>query len=103
VACATLETGGLLSAGDQAFCTVQDVSRTGIGLHTGQPPMCGQTVCVRIGLDDEVHELRGRVTRTDRIGKGSFHQVGLDWSGCSPEQITFLDRVLAVVDAAPPA
>ena len=46
-ACATLETRGVLNAGDQAFCTVQDVSQTGIGLNTGQPPMVGQRVRLR--------------------------------------------------------
>jgi len=100
-ACATLATGGVLSAGDQAFCTVQDVSRTGIGLQTGQPPMCGQPVRVRIGIDDEIHELCALTTRVERIGQGNFYRVGLDWSGCSPEQVAFLDRFLAIAELEP--
>lgn len=97
-ACATLETSGVLNACDQAFCTVQDVSRSGIGLHTGQPPLAGQRVRLRIGIDEEIHELTARATGVQRVGQGSFYRVGLDWTGCSPDQIAFLDRVLAVVE-----
>jgi hypothetical protein len=92
-ACATLETGGVLNAGDQAFCTVQDVSQTGIGLNTGQPPMVGQKVRLRIAIDDEIHELRARTISVKR-DQGSFYRVGLDWTGCSPEQLAFLQRAL---------
>ena len=93
-ACATLATGGVLNATDQAFCTVQDISQTGIGLNTGQPPMFGQKVRMRIAIDDEIHELTARTTSVQRIG-ASFYRVGLDWTGCSPVELAFLQRALA--------
>jgi hypothetical protein len=99
-ACATLETGGVLNASDQAFCSVRDVSMSGIGLTTGQPPLCGQNVRLRIALDDEIHELTARTTSVKRMGKGSFYHVGLDWTGCSTEQLVFLKRALAALQPA---
>lgn len=100
-AIATLETSGTLNPNNQALCSVTDVSRTGIGLRTGQPPMRGQIVTLRVALDEEVHELRTLATRVNRCGSGNFYDVGLDWSSCSPEQLAFLDRVLAVIETQP--
>lgn len=100
-ATATLETFGVLNPNDQALCAVQDVSRSGIGLSTGQPPMRGQTVMLRLGLDDEIHELQTRATRVERKGTSNFYTVGLDWSSCSPEELSFLDRVLAAFEEQP--
>jgi hypothetical protein len=98
-ASATLETKGVLNANDQAFCSVRDVSRSGIGLETGQPPLVGQGVVLRMALDQTVHELRTLATRVQRRGKSNFYEVGLDWSGCTPEQLAFLDEVLAVIES----
>ncbi|MCK5942477.1 MAG: PilZ domain-containing protein [Planctomycetes bacterium] len=99
VAMATLETQGVLNANDQALCTVHDLSRNGIGLETGQPPTKGQAVVVRLSLDDEIHELRARAARVSRCEGSHFYSIGLDWSECAPEDLTFLDRVLGVLDA----
>jgi hypothetical protein len=98
---ATMETTGALNANNQALCAVKDVSRTGIGLTTGQPPMRGQTVIVRLALDDEIHELRTRATRVERNGTSNFYVVGLDWSLCSPDELSFLDRALSAVETQP--
>ncbi len=100
-ACATLETKGVLNANDQAFCSVRDVSQVGIGLETGQPPMVGQGVVLRVALDDTVHELRTLATRVQRRGNSNFYEVGLDWGNCTPEQLDFLREVLTVIDQNP--
>ena len=92
---------GALNQNNQALCTVKNVSRTGIGLETGQPPLAGQSVIVRLALGDEMHEMRARAMRVRRRGTSSFYDVGLDWSGCSPVQLTFLDKVLEVVEQQP--
>ncbi|MFN3242412.1 MAG: PilZ domain-containing protein [Planctomycetota bacterium] len=97
VAVATLETQGALSSNDQAVCTVQDLSRTGIGLETGQPPIKGQAVVLRISLDDETHELRTRAARVQVQPDSHFYRIGLDWSACSRSELAFLDRVLGVL------
>lgn len=102
-ACATLETKGVLNPNDQAFCTVRDVSQGGIGLETGQPPMVGQGVVLRMALDDTVHELRTLATRVQRRGTSNFYEVGLDWSNCTPEQLEFLREVLNVIDGQQPS
>lgn len=100
-ALATLETTGRLNANDQALCSVRNVSRVGVGLETGQPPLPGQGVILRISLDDVTHELRTRATRVERRGPGNFYDVGLDWSACTPAQLAFLDEVLRVVEQQP--
>jgi hypothetical protein len=101
VALATLEAIGKLHSCNQAVGTVRDVSRYGIGLETGQPPIKGQTVILRLLLDDTIHELRTRATRVSRRGDSNYYQVGLDWSGCPPEQLAFLDRVLDALTEQP--
>lgn len=100
-AIATLETTGVLNPNNQALCTVRDVSRSGIGLKTGQPPMRGQRVLLRLVLDDEMHELVTRATRVQRCGTGNFYEVGLDWSTCTADELAFLDRVITVVETQP--
>ncbi len=100
-ACATLETQGVLNAGNQALCSVRDVSRSGIGLETGQPPMVGQGVLLRLALDEDVREIRTLATRVHRRGTSNFYEVGLDWSSCTPEQLKFLDKVLAALEQQP--
>jgi len=102
-ALASLETKGHMNANDQALGSVRDVSRSGIGLRTGQPPLRGQAVTLRIALDDEVHELRAQATRVNRVGDGNFYDVGLDWAPCTAEQLAFLDQVLAVIEQQPQA
>lgn len=95
---ATLETGGVLSAGNQALCSVRNVSKSGIGLETGQPPMVGQGVLLRLALDDDVREIRTLATRVDRRGTSNFYDVGLDWSSCTEQQLAFLNQVLSVFE-----
>jgi hypothetical protein len=100
-AVATLETTGTRFGNNQAVCAVKDVSRLGIGLETGQPPQKGQTVILRLLLDDRVHELRTRAKRVTRRGDGDYYAIGLDWSECTREQLDFLDEVLRAVEAQP--
>lgn len=102
-ACATLETKGHRNANDQAFCLVQDASRCGIGLETGQPPLVGQVVLLRLSIDDRLHELRTLATRVQRRGSGNFFDIGLDWSHCSREQLAFLDEALSILEPPLPA
>lgn len=96
-----METLGALNANNQALGTVRDLSRNGVALETGQPPIPGQTVILRIVLDDEIHEMRTRATRVDRQGGSHFFLVGLDWSDCTPVQMEFLGRVLGVIAREP--
>jgi hypothetical protein len=100
-AVAALETQGRLAPNDQALCSVRNVSRTGIGLETGQPPLAGQRVLLRLCLDDAMHELRTTATRVQRRGSSNFYDVGLDWSECTEPQLAFLDRVLHHFDRQP--
>jgi len=95
---ATLETRGVMNANNQALCSVQNVSQSGIGLETGQPPLVGQGVVLRLALDDKVHELRTLATRVCRRGTSNFYEVGLDWSNCTTEQLEFLGEVLRVIE-----
>lgn len=101
VAVASLETCGSLNANNQALCTVTDLSRTGIGLETGQPPIKGQGVILRLSLDGEIIEIRTRATRVRQLPDSHFYQLGLDWSHCSEEDLSFLDRVLGVLSDCP--
>lgn len=98
---ATLETKGVLNASNQALCSVRDVSKSGIGLETGQPPMVGQGVLLRLALDDEIREIRTLATRVHRRGQSNFYEVGLDWSNCTTEQLQFLDKVLSAMAKQP--
>ena len=82
---------------DQAMASVRDLSRTGIGLETGQPPLKGQTVLLRLSLGDEIIELTTRATRVQQLKGSHFYHVGLDWSNCSDEQLAFLDDVLDAI------
>ncbi len=100
-AIATMESIGSRHANNQAVGTVRDVSRVGIGLETGQPPFKGQTVLLRLLLDDTIHELRTKVMRVERRGDSNYYKIGLSWSDCSHEQLAFLDRVLEVLDGQP--
>lgn len=97
-AIAALETFGQLNANNQALGSVRNVSRTGIGLETGQPPLCGQSVFLRISLDDEIHKVTARTTRVDRQGDSNFYVVGLDWSDCQTDQLAFLERVFEAAE-----
>ncbi|MBL8754322.1 MAG: PilZ domain-containing protein [Planctomycetes bacterium] len=97
---AAIETKGTLNANNQALGSVRNVSRTGIGLETGQPPMVGQGVVLRIAYGDDLHELKTRTTRVVP-GKGNFYEVGLDWTSCSGTELAFLDEVLRAVEKQP--
>ena len=97
VALASLETCGTLNSNNQALCAVKDLSKTGIGLETGQPPIKGQGVILRLSLGDEIIEIRTRATRVSRKPGSHFYQLGLDWSHCSEAELAFLDRVLGAI------
>jgi hypothetical protein len=94
---ATLETGGL-NATNQAVCTVRDLSRSGIGLETGQPPEVGQVVRLRLVLNGQMVTLSTIATRVDRRLGSNFYVIGLDWSRCKPDELAFLDTALKAVD-----
>lgn len=94
---ATLETGGL-NATNQAVCTVRDLSRSGIGLETGQPPEVGQVVRLRLVLNGQMVTLSTIATRVDRRANSNFYVIGLDWSRCKPDELAFLDEVLKAVE-----
>jgi hypothetical protein len=100
-AIAAIETRGKLNANNQGLGTVRNVSRTGIGLETGQPPITGQRVLLRVALGDATHELPTRATRVQRRGATNFYDVGLDWQDCTTEQLAFLDDLLATIEAHP--
>jgi hypothetical protein len=93
---AALETEGR-HANDQAFSAVVDVSRSGIGLRTGQPPLPGQGVILRLAIEEDVHTLRTIATRATKRDAYTF-EVGLDWSQCTADDLAFLDTYLAAVD-----
>ncbi len=93
-AVAALETKGKFKPNDQGLGAVRDVSRFGIGLETGQPPLVGQRVLLRVAIDDDVHELTCLATRVERREGSNFYDVGLDWSSCTPEQLLFLGRII---------
>lgn len=100
-AVAALETLGRLNANDQALATVRDVSRAGIGLRTGQPPMAGQAVILRLAIGDEIREIRTLATRVTRCGDSNFYDIGLDWSSCTQEELSFLDRFIDLAEVQP--
>lgn len=89
---AALETSGRF-ANDQGFGVATDVSFHGIGLRTGQPPLVGQGVLLRLAIDEEIVTLRATARHSADKGAGMFH-VGLDWAGCSEAELAFLDRWL---------
>ena len=97
-AVASLIARGSLNTNDQAMCCVRDLSRNGIGLETGQPPIVGQGVLLRLAIDDEIHELPTRARRVVRRRDSHFYEVGLDWSNCSQEQLEFLDKVADLIN-----
>ena len=99
-AIATLETRGSLDANNQAVGSVRDLSRLGIGVETGQPPRPGQTVILRLALDETIRELRTHVTRVQQR-RSHFFDVGLDFSACGGDDLLFLDEVLAAVERTP--
>lgn len=98
-AIAALRMDGLLNPCDQGIASVFDMSRCGIGLQTGQPPMLGQSVHLRISLDDVIHEVSARATRVDSDPLTHFYRVGLDWNASSEVELRFLDNVLEVADS----
>lgn len=100
-AVAALESVGRLNNNNQGLGAVKNVSRNGIGLETGQPPMRGQVVLLRLALNDVVHELRTHATRITKRGDGNFYDVGLDWTNCTEAQLSFLDEILRVVEKQP--
>jgi len=95
----SMETQGAYDL-SRTSCSVLNVSRSGIGVETDQPPSCGQEVLLRIEFDGEVHECKTTATRIVRVEGSSLYQVGLDWSECSQEQVELLDRVFAVIEEA---
>ncbi len=90
---AALETKGR-HPNDQAFCAVVDVSRSGIGLKTGQPPLQGQVVHLRLAIGDNIHTIAANASRIQKRDAYTF-DVGLDWSNCTDEEVAFLDEVRA--------
>lgn len=96
--CATIETTDVLTRNNQAFTVVLDVSRSGIGLRTTQPPTKGENVILRIGLGEEILRLHATVRRVTQLAKGGY-DVGFEWQGCSGNDLSFLDQFIAAVGA----
>ncbi|MGE3175361.1 MAG: PilZ domain-containing protein [Planctomycetota bacterium] len=90
---AALETQGR-HPNDQAFSAVTDVSRAGVGLKTGQPPLRGQRVILRLAIEEDIHTITAVATRIRKRDQ-HVYDVGLDWSSCSDEELEFLDSYLA--------
>ncbi|MCA8976970.1 MAG: PilZ domain-containing protein [Planctomycetes bacterium] len=97
-ACVALETLGRRNENNQALGSVRDVSRTGIGIETGQPPLAGQLVKLRIALDDDIQVVTARATRISKSKDPNFLHVGLDWSECSDTELEFLERVFEAAE-----
>lgn len=96
---AALATGDT-SPNDQAFSVAVDVSRSGIGVRTGQPPAVGQTVVLRLAFGESIHTLTATAMRVEERARNHF-DVGLDWAGCTEEQLRCLDAYLAAVAGSP--
>jgi hypothetical protein len=92
-AVAALITGGRYT-NDQAFCVCVNVSRHGVGLRTGQPPGVGQTVVLRLAIDEEIHSLLAVTKQVTKTGPDWYH-VGLDFGACTSQDLQFLDRYVA--------
>ena len=101
VAVASLEARGAPNNNNQGMDSVRNLSRTGIRLETGQHPIKGQGVILRLSLGDEIIELATRATRVERQGDSHYYQVGLDWSDCTAAELSFLDEVLGAMADEP--
>ncbi|HEB52902.1 MAG TPA: PilZ domain-containing protein [bacterium] len=94
VAVTAFETLGRINCNDQGIGTVTDISQSGIGIETGQPPIKGQRVMLRISIDDQIHEITARAKRVERQHDSHFYRVGLDWSDCSEEERAFVEQAI---------
>ena len=95
---ATLDSHNRRSSINQALGAVKNLSRTGICVETGQPPLTGDRVNLRLAIADQVHELQTTATRVSRRGTSNFYEVGLDWRLCTSEQLAFLDELLEFLE-----
>lgn len=81
---------------DQAFAIIKDISATGIGLLTPQPPGVGSEVRVRAAIGESMFDLPMHVARVDPSSDGHQAVVGLEFHPeCSQRKRflrTFLDR-----------
>ena len=81
---------------DQAFAIVQDISATGIGLLTPQPPEPGTKVRVRAAVGETMFDLEMNVARVETPEQGHEAIVGLQFTPNCPDRKrflrTFLDR-----------
>ena len=83
-----------LTGSDQAFGVVRDVSSSGIGLVTPQPPNKGARVTARLSVEDRIFELRMRVVRVDRDSSGQTI-VGMMFERNDEARKSFLKAFLA--------
>lgn len=97
---ATIETTDILTRNNQAFTVVLDVSRTGIGVRTAQPPTEGENVILRIGVGEEIKRMNAIVRRVTPLDRGGY-DVGLEWQGCTQEDLVFLDEFTTAVGSRP--
>lgn len=86
---AAIKTIGFGKNNDQAFSALRDVSRHGVRLRTGQPPEIGDLVRVRLGVGDAIHVIEGVTRRVEWVDR--VYDVGIEWIGCTEEQLGFLD------------
>lgn len=97
-AMATMTVRSLRSQLDQSLGAVKNISRTGILMETGQPPLVGDSVLLRLAIGDRIHEIRATTARVARRGNSHFYEVGLDWRLADREQLAFLDDALAFLE-----
>ncbi|MFQ5504852.1 MAG: PilZ domain-containing protein [Planctomycetota bacterium] len=88
--CAAIE---VHSGQDQALGVVFDVSSSGIGLRTGQPPRVDDTVTIRVASEHTIHSVCARVVRVTNVDQSAF-LVGLRYDAPGLQVDPFVREVL---------
>lgn len=86
-----------LAGADQAFALVVDTSDEGLRIRTPQPPPDDAEVLLRVGVGEEVIEVRARV-RHRRVVSARVHDVGLEFVRGDAAAIERLRAVLECAD-----
>ncbi|MEO0479126.1 MAG: PilZ domain-containing protein [Planctomycetota bacterium] len=83
-----------VTGADQAFGVVRNVSSSGIGLITPQPPHKGARITAKLSVGEQMFELRMRVARSDPDPSGQT-MVGLSFERHDEQRKAFLKAFLA--------
>lgn len=102
-AVAAMETIGPFGGNNQGVAVVRNLSRSGIGIETAQPPLKGQRVAFRLAIGTNVQRLTATTRRVQPKGNSGFYEVGLEWTTCSAQEAAFLDALIASLAPAPTA